>query len=254
MWIFLPTGLLMPAIVPMDKADAAFTEGKYNLQVRGRLVSHLEDFIKTYMEPGTYHEEIQLNPDMDYNCRFYTTHEAFTKALALAVADIDYEKFKPTAEHLNKDGSKRKDGAKYHSVLNSLWTTITRLAPAGGSWAYSSVGSKYGQRQVGAINEGSERYSSRYLDEIQNSYDPAENPSWWTDQRDSGMDDWDPNKLTEEDVIKSLEGIPLAQWDEHCDEQEWALVRDTWVIAMAEAARPSRRERREARRLLGRSK
>jgi hypothetical protein len=250
MWIFLPTGLLMPAIVPMEKADPEFTEGKYNLQVRGRLVSHLEDFIKTYMEPGTYHEEIQLNPDMDYNCRFYTTHEAFTKALALAVADIDYEKFKPTAEFLNKDGSVRKDGKKYHSVLNSLWTTITRLAPAGGSWAYSSVGSKAGQRQFAGVSEGSSRYvGSSFLDDT----DP-----WWNDRSQLPQDDidldgsWDPRNLTQEDVIDSLEGTPVLQWDEHTTEEEWELVKDIWAAAVSKKA--TRRERREARRLLKASK
>jgi hypothetical protein len=117
MWIFLPDGLLMPAIVPMDLADPKFTQGKFNLQVRGRLAEHLQDFMDRYMEPGTY-SEIELTPKMDYNARFYTTHEAFADGMRLAILDITYEKFKPTAKT-----------KQYHSVLNSIWGTLTRLAP-----------------------------------------------------------------------------------------------------------------------------
>jgi hypothetical protein len=147
MWIFTPGGLLMPASLPsmeVDKvvADPKFTrDGYFDMQVRGRVDSHLTNFIRDYMEPqGMEYSEVEYTPQMDYNVRFYCKQEDFAKAVALCVMDIDFLKFKPTAERytLDEDGKTHipmyKDGKEYHGVLNSIWGTVTRLGSAGGVW------------------------------------------------------------------------------------------------------------------------
>lgn len=133
-WIFLPGSMMMPAMAPMEKADPAFTLGYRELQVRGRLVSHLRDFIETYMDPhGLDHSEIQETPDKDYNARFYCTKEAYAQAMYHAMLDIDYRKFKEQSERRKLDGTPRyAKGREYHQVLNSMWAAATQLAPAGG--------------------------------------------------------------------------------------------------------------------------
>lgn len=154
MWDFTPFGLLMPASVPMDLADTAFTEGKYDLQVRGRVAEHLQHFMDNYMEPGTFHNELQLNPDMDYNCRFYTTREAYADAIRKVILEIDYEKFKPTAERYSW-------GKKYHDVLNSIWGNVTRLGAPGGKWAKGYWSGK-GSTSIGSSFYGSDDFEQVY--------------------------------------------------------------------------------------------
>lgn len=131
MWDFTPFGLLMPAAVPMDKADEKLTEGKYDLQVRGRAASHLQYFMDNYMEPGSFHDEIELTPSMDYNARFYTTREAYADGIRGVILDIDYKKFKPEAERLGDDGQlmygTKDDTSLYHNVLNSIWGSVCRI-------------------------------------------------------------------------------------------------------------------------------
>lgn len=136
-WIFLPGSMMMPSETPLDKANPAFTLGVRNLQVRGRLVTHLQHFITTFMEPhGLDHSEIEETPDMDYTCRFYTTKEAYAQAIYHAMMSIDYRKFKEQTERKNPDGTPQFDkGREYHEVLNSIWSVSTRLNPAGGYYA-----------------------------------------------------------------------------------------------------------------------
>ena len=133
MWIFLPGGLLMPSVVPEGKGDPVLTNnGLWMMQVRAREKSHLENFIRDYMEDGTY-SDIEHTPQMDYNYRFYTTHEHLALAVAKSVLDIDYAKFKPTAERKDKDGQLLyKDGKKYHTVLNAIWSNVCQLGSPGG--------------------------------------------------------------------------------------------------------------------------
>ena len=114
---------------------------------------------------------------MDYNFRIYTTREEFAIAIAQTIRDIDYEKFKPTAEREQEDGEATwkpyriweqgkgsrdplpeeievgntktgrwtrpllyADGEAYHTALNSIWSTVTALGRPGGSWgAYSAT-------------------------------------------------------------------------------------------------------------------
>ena len=133
-WIFLPGSMMMPALAPMEKADTDLTLGYRDLQVRGRLVSHLEDFTTNFMDPFDLdHSEIQETPWADYTCRFYTTREAYGAALANAMLDIDYASFKIQAERMNPDGTLRyAKGKEYHEVLTSVWSASAQLNPPGG--------------------------------------------------------------------------------------------------------------------------
>ena len=133
-WIFLPGSMMMPALAPMEKSDPELTLGYRELQVRGRLVSHLEDFITNFMDPfGLDHSEVEETPWADYTCRFYTTREAYGAALANAMLDIDYRSFKIQAERKNPDGTLRyAKGREYHDVLTSVWSASAQLNPPGG--------------------------------------------------------------------------------------------------------------------------
>lgn len=127
MWIFLSGGALMPAMVPVKMADPKWTEdGRFDLQVRARVESHLDNFVRDFMEEGTYNPTIQASPPhMDYQFRLYTTQEAFGQAMAKAIMAIDYISFKDTADDLNEDKTpKYVDGKEYHSALYKVWSAV----------------------------------------------------------------------------------------------------------------------------------
>lgn len=235
MWLFLPSGLLMPAAVPA-KADPELTDnGRRDIQVRGRIESHLTNFIRDYMEPmGLDYSEIEHTPQMDYNVRFYTTKEEFAQAIARATLDIDYLKFKPTAENKNEDGELLyKDGKAYHSVLNSIWGTVTRLAPAGGVWsANRTLGNKNypswsGYGSVGTGYTPSSPTSSRFDD-----YD------WYKDERPEHHFDYAGYQFEDEYVPSNIERgselymdnrlweIPEEEWADFFEDSDLAMIRD----------------------------
>lgn len=139
MWIFLPLGLIMPSTFPRDKVDPKYLgpDGDFDIQIRVRSLSHLENFIRDYFVPmGLNISEIEATPGMDYNFRAYARKADLAEAIAQAVLDIDFQKFKPTAEAKAEDGSPLyAEGKAYHSVLNSIWGTVTRLGRPGGKWA-----------------------------------------------------------------------------------------------------------------------
>lgn len=137
MWIFNPSGLLMPADVPMDKAPAKYTKGYRDLQVRARVRSHLENFIRERMEPlGLDYSEIEATPNKDYDFRFYTRRSDFGIAIVDEIMAIDYKKFKPTAEARDAKGKMLYvDGKEYHTLLNGIWAKVSVLGnPYGGDW------------------------------------------------------------------------------------------------------------------------
>ncbi len=91
-WIFLPAGLIMPSTFPADKVDPKYLgpDGDFDIQVRGRVESHLTNFIRDYVDPlGLAHSEIQLTPEMDYNARFYMRKQDLALAVGKSVHDID---------------------------------------------------------------------------------------------------------------------------------------------------------------------
>lgn len=129
--------MMMPALAPMEKADPKLTLGYRELQVRGRLISHLQDFIDNFMDPFELdHSEIEETPWADYTCRFYCTREAYGRAMANAMMGIDYASFKVQSERKNPDGTLRyPKGKEYHDVLTSVWSVSARLNPPGGYYA-----------------------------------------------------------------------------------------------------------------------
>ena len=170
-WIFLQGGLIMPSQAPMDEADETLTLGYRDIQVRARLTAHLEYFIRTYMEPMELdYSPIELTPHMDYNARFYTTREDLAKAVAASMMDIDYRKFKPTAERIDPTtGKPFEHGAKYHGVLNSIWSALLRLAPAGGVWGPRSEDNPSGYTSSGRTGRGVS---------FEDHHEPADE-GWW---------------------------------------------------------------------------
>lgn len=221
-WHFFDFGLLMPAAAPMDKADVAFTEGKYDFQIRGRVESHLQYFMDTYMEPGTFHDEIESTPGMDYNVRFYTTREAYADAVRLTILDIDYKKFKPSAERKNADGTLKFAGGKlYHSVLNSIWGSVCQLGKPGGIWAENTVsryrGSNFGGSYIPDkglnLYKGSSRLGDSFMELGDEEFD------WFGGDYVPDVD------IRTGDLISELSGIPSDQWEDYLTEAEYALVR-----------------------------
>jgi len=189
MWIFLNGGLLMPSATPFAEANPELTHGIRGIQVRGRLTEHLEWFRDVYVAPYTDdYSEIEQTPDMDYNCRFYMTHEEFAAALGRAVLDIDYRKFKPTAEGTDsRTGKPFKHGGKYHGVLNSIWGTVLRLAPAGGHYGPRSkdnpngylprraIGSSFREDEIMPDGDEMSDVDSKTI----NAMTDAEFDAWW---------------------------------------------------------------------------
>lgn len=261
MWIFGPEGLTMPARIPEGGAEGTVDpkwlgpNGDFTLQVRGRVKSHLENIIRDYFEPlGLPYSDIQMTPEMDYNCRFYTTHEAMATVAYKQVMDIDFLKFKPQAERKGKDGKALyKDGAAYHSVLNSIWGTVCKLGSPGGVWgSYSSTNpngykdSKGKGKSIVPLNQkgaSGQTYASAlrgddsYFDEMED-YPRGSLASrvgtgdyWWATAGDdddlADIDDLDytPGRTRFVDsIIESLDGIPEDQWSEHVPEHEFKLI------------------------------
>lgn len=256
----------MPAAVPMDLVDPKFTNnGEFDLQVRGRVRGHLENFIRDYMAPGTY-SEIQMTPEMDYNCRFYTTRDHFAWAMGKAIADIDYEKFKPTAE---SDRFDKKEGREYHGVLNSIWGTVTRLGAPGGVWAADydskSIATAY-KGKSGTVSRGTTFWDDDDDDKVPATGTP-EFDAWWDrnnvrravveDDPDYDPDetlpidpkdrDWWREQLLDEANVYQ---VPLEAWPDYFTASEFALIKDdqkAFLAARRTQSKRNRNKRRKAR-------
>lgn len=248
MWIFAPGGLLMPSTFPPEKVAPGYldAEGTYDLQIRVRAVSHLENFIRDYAEPlGLSYSAIQLTPEMDYNARLYMSRQDFAIAMAAMVLDIDYRKFKPTAEDRNEDGTlKYAGGREYHSVLNSIWGTVCRLGRPGGSWGTYSATNPNGYKP-----QTTGRYADWWKDRLpmgrttrftdQDDYTPGTRDyrDWWDDEEfgtgtllnevGMGLDDYTPDsEERRQDALLDVAGIPASQWDEYLTPEQLALVKE----------------------------
>lgn len=269
MWVFADFGLLMPASIPaLDSKHLSAKDrdalsvwsygGIYDLQVRARAKEHLQHFMDNYMEVGTFNPEMHATPEMDYNFRFYTTRKAFAQAMALVIEEIDYEKFKPTAERYSW-------GKQYHSVLNSIWGTVCRLGAPGGVWGPRSTRNPngYGKASKYAGLSGSTTAYSYRDGEGYRSIGSS-----FFDLDDEIEDDneyWTPDREEEiEEILHDMEGIPVDQWEDFLTETQMALVRDiandeiearetqrldaSTRAEITQAATPSRKERRRGRR------
>lgn len=246
MWIFAQSGLLMPALVPASgKANPKLTEdGKYGLQVRGRVDTHLRYFMDNYMVPGTFHDEIEYTPQMDYNVRFYTTHEDFAEGVKNSILDIDYQNFKHMVERKDTDGKLRfgPNATKYHSVLNSIWATVQRLNTPGGLYAAKSDTNPRGYNSSWRAGDTRGYGLSHSRDrELFDDGDLGTSGShWWDDHRPAAigstfldttsdgddMPDYEPSKERKiRALLTELADIPTQEWDTYITSDEYALVK-----------------------------
>lgn len=265
MWIFADFGLLMPAAIPAEKVNPEYLgpNGDFDLQIRARAVSHLENFIRDYATPmGLAHSEIQKTPEMDYNCRVYMRQEDFAAAVAQMVLNIDYRKFKPTAEAKNEDGTlKFREGKEYHGVLNSIWGAVCRLGAPGGSWGpYSATnpnGYRPGARGYRAWGGTSGRtyrdtaWGRGYSDDVRgddkefDSYTVGDliGDDMWLD------DEYVPDSYDRKmNLLLMVEGLPSDQWDDWLSREEMAQVREEHEALMRSEKRLRKQARRSGRR------
>lgn len=206
MWVFLSGGMMMPALIPPSVLAAAKTadiqeavERGWELQVRGRVKEHLDWFAETYMTPGSYSVTYVVK-DKDYQARFYTTRSDFGDALAMASLDMNYTKFKDTA-------NKFPWGKKYHDLLLRVWSASASIFGAGGFYGDYSRENPRGRlpKKRGNPRKDWGRYDrpigSTFLDT---------------------MDDGHISRREDELDLKPLASEVLGDWWNDDDEPEWA--------------------------------
>jgi hypothetical protein len=242
MWLFLPEGLIMPSEFPREKADPAFMDeaGLFDIQVRARTKSHLENFLRDRVDPFDLpHSAIQATPGMDYNFRFYIARKDLAVAVADAVLSLNYRKFKPTAEDRYEDGTPMyAEGREYHSVLNSIWGTVCRLGSPGGSWSVRSDINPAGytprtsytdwwKDRLGRHGERTTRFTED--DDWPDTRYATDRASRWLvdDSYNEDLDDYLPDSEERRlDALLDVNGIPASQWDEYLTPEQLALVKD----------------------------
>lgn len=245
MWIFLPGGLLMPAATPTMERDKVVAnptltqDGRFDLQVRARDETHLTNFIRDYLIPmGLEFSDIEATPQMDYNFRFYMTKQEFALAIAKATLDIDYLKFKPTAEAKGADGKPLyANGHAYHSVLNSIWGTLLRLGAAGGYYGRKSAANPNGYDTTRSL--GSSFYSGDY------DRDRELDRDWW--QEDEL--DYTPDSVQyRNDLLSEMSDIPVDQWVDYLPAEDYAIIKPFEDEARKAERKSAKAERKRNRR------
>lgn len=111
-WIFLPFGILMPAVRPpwsMQPDDPA------TMQVRVRDARHLEP-LREIM--GDKLGPTVITDNFDYEARAYCVPADFAEAIGKIITEIDYERFKPTTERYPATAG------QLHSAYVSVWSTL----------------------------------------------------------------------------------------------------------------------------------
>lgn len=114
MWIMTSYGILMPAALPPEVP--AFDDG-WNLQVRSRDRRTLKVARKRMIERGYGSSGIVATPELDYEYRFYCRAADFAAFIGGEIAEIDYEKFKPTTDRF-------KGGRRLHGLYNRIWSVV----------------------------------------------------------------------------------------------------------------------------------
>jgi hypothetical protein len=232
MWIFYSGGLLMPSMAPLDKANPELTrDGEFSMQIRVREPEHLENLISDYLKPmGLEYSEIELTPKMDYNARLYMRPTDFGAAMAQMTVDIDYTKFKPTAERKNEDGTPRyKGGREYHSLLNSIWGTVANYRAPGGSWAPF---------------RGKRSRLSRLFDDGHEDFAP----DWDDRHRSFGIEDYVPASARyKEDLLAEVRGLPATEWDKVLWGSDLELISKEHKAALREERRAAKAWGRKAK-------
>lgn len=203
MWVCTSWGVLMPGLRP----EGTVTEGDDKvLQVRARRKKDLEILRDKYMKDDL--GEIFSLPHTDYEWRAYCTLESWGVALGKIGADIDYVKFKETAEKVYNDH-------ELHSLYLSMWSTIfSHLSTVShqadywssgtGTGLYGSTG-KYGTTYPGtgafSVKKGKRKAG-------QNHYDysaSGRKQPWWADAE--GTDTW----------WEDSEGLGLGRYSDYID-------------------------------------
>jgi hypothetical protein len=223
-------------MAPLDKADPKLTrDGEFSMQIRVREPEHLENLISDYLKPmGLEYSEIELTPEMDYNARLYMRPVDFGVVLAQMTLDIDYTKFKPTAEKTSADGTPRyKGGREYHSLLNSIWGTVANYRPPGGAWA-----------PLRSFGRGRVRDFDSDVDVE------------WSDRHGSfGLEDYIPASENYKKVLLGeVEGIPASQWGDVLWGSDLELVAKEHQAAIKEERRQAKVWRRKAQSAKSRKK
>lgn len=155
MWVMTSFGIFMPGLRP----EGTVPEGDNRvLQVRARRKIDLERLRDLYMgdELG---EPISLK-HTDYEWRAYCTLEAWGRALAKIGEDIDYVKFKETAEKKFNDHDLHSAYLKIWSSLFSHFSTQAHQDDYWGTSLYGSVG-KYGTTYAGTGNFTTSDYPAK---------------------------------------------------------------------------------------------
>jgi hypothetical protein len=208
MWVCTSWGVLMPGLRP----DGTIPEGDDKvLQVRARRKKDLVMLKDKFM--GEELGEIFSMPHTDYEWRAYCTLEAWGKALAQIGMDIDYVKFKETAE-------KKYNDHELHSLYLSMWSTIfshlSLQSHQDDYWSWSGAGihgtvGKYGTTYGGTGSfstgrkgkkvKGKNRSAgnrSYYTPDAKGYYTPDQDPAtflrrnpWWSDNEDPYINDDD---------------------------------------------------------------
>lgn len=263
MWLFLSDSMMMPSLAPMDKADPQLTLGRRTLQIRGRLRSHLNNFIENYGE-GLDFSEIEDNPYADYTCRFYATPEAFGEAMKRAIMDIDYKKFKDTAKRPRKlTGLVPERAQEYAGVLMSVWSITQRVGRAGGFYSPRSASNPNGydpnRRYSGSV--GSSFYGSSKSKPTTSWGTPLfdDEPDWWNDLDEDDLDeddlddfDYTPRRERHAlDLLADLAEVPTDQWEDELTEDDFTLVKPYMAMARRQEKRLDRMRRNADRKRSG---
>ena len=200
MWVCTSWGVLMPGLRP----EGTVKEGDDKvLQIRARRKKDLEMLRDKYMKDDL--GAIFSLPGTDYEWRAYSTLESWGSALGKIGADIDYVKFKETAEKVYNDH-------ELHSLYLSMWSTIFShlstvqhqddyWSSGTGTGLYGSVG-KYGSTYPGtgsfsvkkSKGKGRKAGTRHYGDE----YTPiGRRQPWWADASGTNETWWEDGDGTE---------------------------------------------------------
>lgn len=248
MWIFGEWGLVMPVLSdPIEDKNLAtekWTQGKYFLQVRGRMREHLQYFMDNYMEPGTFTDEIQYVPTHDYVYRFYTDHESFAAAVAKAVMDIDYRHFKDNAKKKRNGKYVYERATEYASGLLSVWTASTTFGEVGGYYGPKTRENPKGYSSTGSHSGIGSSFGDRLF---------TDDDDWETyrDVPAELLEEYSDKEARIDQILRALKGIPAIEWADYLSESDWLLVKDIAVdqIEIEWEQEQVEKERREKRRV-----
>jgi hypothetical protein len=114
MWIMTSYGILMPAALPQKIQD----QTGFALQVRARERAPLTKLRVALLAANFDAGRVRSTPEMDYEFRLYVHAAEFGQLIAQQIAEIDYEKFKPTTARRGGGGD------RLHTLYNRIWYVV----------------------------------------------------------------------------------------------------------------------------------